>query len=918
MKIDLEVNGRTVNVQARPGERLTDLLRDRLSLTGTKSGCDAGDCGACSVIINDDLCCACLVAAGQVAGARITTVEGIAADSRWQRLRDGFLRHGAAQCGICTPGMLVSAAALLQKISRPDRSTVEDALGGVLCRCTGYRAIVDATIEAGLDDAGHPATIETPGAGNAVGSAIPRLDGPAKVTGEEKFAADTVPADAALVRVIRSPHQAARFTIGDIDTFRRERPGIDAVLTAADIPGRNLFGAIPDFEDQPVLASGFTRFSGEAIAIVAGDQDAMAALDTDEFPVTWHPVTPLQTPEAAAAQDAPRIHAGRAGNVLVEGYVQTGDIELGFANAAHVVEGTFLTPFVEHASIEPEAGYALRRGDRIEIHACTQAPHMDRVATAQILGLDAEAVRIVPSACGGGFGSKIDLSLEPFIALAAWHLGRPAYIRYTRNESMRSTTKRHPAKIRARIGADAEGRLTAMTFDSIFNTGAYASWGPTVANRVPIHASGPYCIPNYRAHSRAVHTNGPIAGAFRGFGVPQSAIAQESLFHELALALEIDQLAFRIANALTDGMATPTGQVLEQGVGIRACFEALQPAWDRETAAAREFNARTPMSTVRRGVGIGSCWYGCGNTALANPSTIRIGLTATARVVLHQGATDIGQGSNTVIGQIAADGLGIKLGDLTMVGNDTDVTPDAGKTSASRQTVISGTAALRAARLLRTRILRQANAGEQATISFTPGALVIHEDGRMRTVDLGGLEENERGYVLEAEDTYDPPTVPLDTNGQGIPYSVYGYGAQIAALTVDMELGTVKLDRIIAAHDVGHAINPVLVIGQLHGGIAQGIGLALMEEYVDGKTGNLHDYLIPTAGDVPEIETVIVEVPDPAGPLGAKGLGEHALIPTAPAILNAIRDAAGVRINRLPATPDRVRAAIKERSGIHG
>ena len=556
--------------------------------------------------------------------------------------------------------MLVSAVSLLQDRPRPSRTEIEDGLGGVLCRCTGYRTIVDAVLAAasGTD---NQATYTAPAAGHAVGAALPRVDGIAKLTGTEQFGADAIPEGAALVRIIRSPHASARFEIGDAASFRRDRPGIDLVLTAADIPGQNLHGTIPGFEDQPVLASGSTRFAGEAIAIVAGDPDAVSAFDDSAFPVTWSPMAPIANPETALDPTAPVLHAGRPGNILVEGHVERGNPEQGLARADHVLSGTFRTPFVEHACIEPEAGYAHRIDDRIEIRACTQAPHMDREAVARILGIGAERVRVAPTACGGGFGSKIDLSLEPFIALAAWHLDRPCWMRYTRTESMQSTTKRHPATISARIGAMADGRITALVVDAEFNTGAYASWGPTVANRVPIHASGPYHVPAYRAHSRAVHTNGPVAGAFRGFGVPQSTIAQESLFHDMADALGIDQLAFRLVNALSDGMPTVTGQVLS-GTGIRACLEALASGLETgERDRVRTDNARNGNRTHRYGAGIGTCWYGCGNTALANPSTIRIGLTRDARIVLHQGATDIGQGSNTVISQIVADELGLPL-----------------------------------------------------------------------------------------------------------------------------------------------------------------------------------------------------------------------------------------------------------------
>jgi aldehyde oxidoreductase len=911
VKIEFQVNGKAVNVDIAPTARLTALLRDVLDLKGTKVGCDAGDCGACSVIVDGAICCGCLVAVGQLDGAKVTTIEGLGNTATGARLADAFLRHGAAQCGICTPAMMVSAAVLLDQSARPSRRDVEGALGGVLCRCTGYRKIVDAVLDASADNESSTPAL-TPQRGAAVGHPLARLDGLAKVNGTEVFGADYVPDGAALVRVVRSPHAHARFTIGDLRAFKGDHSGIEVILTAADIPGHNLHGVIAPFADQPVLAETVARFVGEAIAIIAGAPNCVTGLDLSAFPVTWEPLEPLQSPAAACDDQAPRLHAGRPGNILVEGHVERGDITRGFAEAAHIVEGKFTTPYVEHAYIEPEAGYARRIGERIEVHACTQAPHMDREALALILGVETEAVRVVPSACGGGFGSKIDLTLEPFIALAAWHLDRPAYIVFTRGESMRASTKRHPSEICARVGCDASGRVTAMDFDGVFNTGAYASWGPTVANRVPIHACGPYFIPHYRAHSQAVHTNGPTAGAFRGFGVPQAAIAQESLFHDLAETLGMDQLEFRLTNALDNQQPTVTGQVFAEGVGIKACLEALRPAWRRESAAAREHGHVADGSTTRRGIGIGTCWYGCGNTSLSNPSTIRIGLTATGQIVLHQGATDIGQGSTTVISQIVADALGIGIEALDLVGSDTDLTPDAGKTSASRQTVVSGTAALRAGEALRGMILRQGNAGSDAEITLANGTLSLCEDGIARVIELANLETNPHGYVLEAEETYDPPTTPLDDRGQGQPYSVYGYGAQIAVVSVDMLLGTVKLERLIAAHDVGRAINPLLVEGQIQGGIAQGIGLALMEEYIPGKTENLHDYLIPTFGDVPEIESIIVEVPDPRGPRGAKGLGEHVLIPTAPAILNAIRDATGARIRQVPATPARVRAAIEE------
>ena len=458
-----------------------------------------------------------------------------------------------------------------------------------------------------------------------------------------------------------------------------------------------------------------------------------------------------------------------------------------------------------------------------------------------------------------------------------------------------------------RIGCDAQGRITGLEVAGRFNTGAYSSWGPTVANRVPVHVSGPYLTPHVTATARAIHTHGPVSGAFRGFGVPQGALWQETLYDRLADKAGIDRLEFRLRNALCDGDPSATGQVL-RAVGIHACLTALQPHWTRALAGAK--------GQPGRGVGVASCWYGCGNTALPNPSTIRIALSHKGEVILHQGATDIGQGSNTVISQIAAEALGLPLTAFRLIGPDTGLTPDAGKTSASRQTYVSGRAAKAAAETLRADVLRRANAGESATLTLVGSVLCVHDRGATARIDLAALPPDANGHALTAEASYDPPTSALDGNGQGAPYAVYGYGAQIVELKVDADLGTVRLLKFTAAHDLGRAINPMLAQGQIEGGIAQGIGMALMEEYLPGRTENLHDYLVPTFGDVPPIESLLIEVPDPEGPFGAKGLGEHTLIPTAPAILNAIRHATGADISRVPALPHRVRQALQSRSSV--
>ena len=962
------VNGRGVEVDAAPASRLTRVLRDHLGLTGTKVGCDAGDCGACTVLLDGEQICACLVSLGQVAGRSVTTVESLAQDGRLSRLQRAFHEHGAAQCGICTPGMLMAASTLLARPCPPTEPEVLDALGGVLCRCTGYRKIVRAVLAAanGIADvnvpppstsempgaaAERPAANRTPdtgaesraepspmeaesqtptattpqiagpstpntgnGAGRAMGRRFPCVDGIGKVTGRAIFGADDPPEDALRLRVVRSPHPHARFEIGDCAALRARYPGLARVLTAADVPGVNGFGIYPDIKDQPVLAPGIARYRGEAVAALVGDDDTVERLTDDELPIAWEPLPALRDPRDAVAPGAAAVQPACPDNVLIRGRVHAGEVPPAGGGRLIESEGEFETPFVEHAYIEPEAGWARRiESDRIEVAASTQTPYMDRDEVASVLGIAPERVRVRPSACGGGFGGKLDQSVQPLVALAAWVLDAPVRCVYTRTESMAATTKRHPSRLRARAVADRDGRLVAWEFDGDFDTGAYASWGPTVAGRVPVHCMGPYRVPNVRADSRAILTNSPPSGAFRGFGVPQAAVAHESLVDELAVALGIDPLEFRHRNALRAGDRTATGQVLEASVGLVACLDALRPRWKALREEADAFNASAAARYRRRGAGIACMWYGCGNTSMSNPSSMRVTLSRDGRILFRNGAQDIGQGSSTIMLQIMAEALGLPLERIDMVVSDTDLTEDAGKSSASRQTFVSGRAAQLAGADLRARMLALVNAGADASIRLDGGELrITGSDGVEHVVALGRLPVVDGDeVVLEGRGRFDPPCTPLDENGQGIPYATYGFAAQVASVEVDVELGTVTPRRIVAAHDVGAAVNPTLVEGQIEGGIAQGIGLALMEEYLPGRTENLHDYLFPTIGDVPEIECLLVEDPEPLGPYGAKGIGEPALIPTAPAILNAVHHAAGVRLRRLPILPHRVREALE-------
>ena len=905
-------------LSVNPLRRFSDVLREDLGLTGTKVGCDAGDCGACTIMIDGKQHYACLTAVGQLEGRNARTVEGLAKNGDLTALQQAFLDEGAAQCGICTPGMLMAAQSLLDRTPNPTEPQVLDALGGVLCRCTGYTKIVEAVLKAGQTSSSEP----TPPLGSAVGSRMVKVDGKQKLTGEEIFSADYAPEDSLWLRAIRSPHPRAKFTLAHPEKVLNKYPGIVKILTADDVSGNNGFGIYPHIKDQPVLAKDHVRFRGEAVVALVGERDAVESVSEEDLGLTWEPLEAIRGWDAALSGKLEPVQAEIPDNILAEGLLKKNDVEKAFAESYAVAEGNWTTSAVEHGYIEPEAGYARKVGQRLEIFVCTQSPYMDQTEVAQVLGLELEQIRIIPSAVGGAFGGKLDLSVQPLVALAAWILERPVRCIYTRPESLASTTKRHPVQMRAKAGCDKDGMLTAYEYHGDFNTGAYASWGPTVADRVPIHCSGPYFVPNVFAKTRALLTNESPSGAFRGFGTPQAAIANDALLDELAEKVGMDALDFRIKNALRKGDRTPTNQLLENSVGQLECLESLKGRWDSWRKEAEVFNQKN--TKLKRGVGCGSAWYGCGNTSLSNPSTIRVGINGEGKLTLYNGAMDIGQGANTIMVQICADALGLPASQFEYVMGDTDLTADAGKTSASRQAFVSGKATQLAGEHLRAQIIHLAEAAENATLRLEQkgisgsGEIIVADETGEHVIVLADILPQTNGDVLTGEGAFDPPTTPLDENRQGSPYATYGFGAHIAEVEVDTMLGTTKVLRLAAAHDVGKTINPTLVEGQIHGGIAQGLGLALMEEYVQGVSENLHDYLLPTVGDMPEIEVILIEDPEPLGPYGAKGIGEHALIPTAPAILGGIKHATGISIRHVPATPDRVFTALQKAGKNNG
>ena len=907
---ELKVNHKTVTAKSPLATRLSDVLREEFSLTGTKVGCEAGDCGACTVLVDGESVCSCLVPLGQIAGCHVETVEGLADGDSLSRLQEAFATSGASQCGACTPGMLMATEALLRKNPTPSKDDVEVALAGVLCRCTGYSKIVDAIYQAVRPDFDIERT-----SFDLEERRLDMLDGQDKVTGRQYYGADEQPSGTLWMRVVRSPHARAKFAFADLTAYQQAHPGVTKIITWRDVPGENRFGAFPQFRDQPVLAEGLVRFRGEAFAILVGSRDAIEAADVSKDFVSWIEQDPLDGLDAALAFGADQLHEGHPRNILMEGRLQrkSGDMEVGGSSR---FSGRFTTQFVEHAYIEQEAGFARPLDDgRIEVFSSTQAPFMDREEVARVLGVDESRIRVRPSACGGGFGSKIDVNIQPLLALAAFFTQRPVRCIYSRPESMSATTKRHPSDTHAVLSVDSTGRFLNYDFQGSFDTGAYASFGPTVAGRAPNHAPGPYRHQNASITARTVYTNNTVAGAFRGFGSPQANFALESLIDDAANQLGIDRLEIRRRNVLVAGEETATGQVLQQSVGVLECLDQVAADWRRLHDRADNLNAST--KSIKHGVGVACVLYGNGNTAVSNPSTIKLSLQRDGKVVFYNGAVDIGQGSTTALAQICAETLSIDPHAITMIKSDTDVTPDAGKTSGSRQILISGEATRRAAADMKSQLLRLMNASQEADIHLEGSHVRARFRGQEFDLDLNLLssaDDANPDIVLTSEATFDPPTSPLDANGQGDPFAAYTFGAVVAAVKVDLQLATVQCEEVIAAIDIGRTINRIQAEGQIEGAVAQGIGMALMEEYLPGRTENLHDYLIPTIGDVPKIKTYLIEHPTPHGPFGAKGLGEAPIIPTPSAIANAINHATGVRVRTLPITPSRLYAELKQSS----
>jgi selenium-dependent xanthine dehydrogenase len=829
--MDLTLNGEHLSANPREDESLLELLREELGLCSVKDGCSPeGSCGACTVIVDGHAVVSCAQKASRVAGKSVTTQEGLTAATR-RLWAECFVSAGASQCGYCSPGIVMKAEAYLAKHPEPTRDDVAHLLLGNTCRCTGYVKIIDAVLLAAAAKRGE--TLPEPDGSGRVGARSARYQGVELALGDKPFAGELT-APAMLHGALRfSDHPRAR--VLRVDTRKAaQHPGVVAVVTAADVPGERLQGSLTRDWRQLVAEGEETAYVGDVLAVVAAETRHAAREAAALVEVEYEVLEPVVDPFASD-------------RVLSISRVERGDVDAALAASAHVVSERYRTQFIEHAFLEPEAALALPEQDgRLHVFSQGQGIWEDRRQIASFLGVPEADVRVTQVPTGGAFGAKEDLNVQAHAALLARVSGRPVRLTLARKESLRFHAKRHAMWLDYTVGCDADGRLTAVRARIVGDSGAYASVGDKVLERAAGHACSGYKVPNVDVEAKAVYTNNPPCGAMRGFGVNQSNFAMEGVLDLLAEQVGLDGWEMRWRNAVDVGDRFGTGQKLGPGVGLKRTLLAVRDAY-REA----------------RYVGI-AC--GAKNTGIGN------GVPEFGRVVLRVGDggvvtlfhswTEMGQGVNTVLRQIACEELGLPPERVEVV-VDTEEELETGMTTASRATVLGGNAVLDAARKLK----------------------------------AAGTVDELAGQSFHGEYRVDW-TTPNEAD-EPVTHLAYAWATQVVILDDEG-----RIEKVIAAHDVGRAINPTLVEGQIEGGVHMGLGQALSEEFVvEGGvpvTTTLKSlHLIPPTG-MPEVECILVEEPQPEGPFGAKGVGEAALVPTAAAVRGALQQFDGIHRTRLP------------------
>jgi len=917
-EIRLMVNGVEHRVDVKAEEMLSDVLRYHLGLTGTKVACEESECGACTVLLNGSPVLSCNLPAMKADGQKVVTIEGLQNADGLHPIQQAFVLHGAVQCGFCTPGQIMTAAALLESNTQPSEENIRYALKDTLCRCGAYPRII-AAVQAAAEslrtgEPVKPPQLETHGDERIIGKYAVRPDARAKVTGEARFADDYSFPGMLHAAVLRAGVPSAILRRIDVQAAQK-LPGVHAVLTAADIPGRVNHGVV--YQDWPVLIGEGeqVRYVGDALAIVAADSPALARKALEQIDVDLESLPAVTDPVTAHAEDAPLVH--EKGNLLKHIKVIKGDIETGFAEADLILNESFQTPTMDHVFMEPECSISrLAEDGRIEVYVGSQIPYADREQIAAALGLPQEQVHVIGTLIGGGFGGKEDIAGQIHAALLANATGKPVKLLYDRHESMIAHPKRHATRIHVRLGARRDGTLVAAQTELYGDTGAYASLGDKVMGRATTHSAGPYVIPHVKSDCFAMYTNNPPAGAFRGFGALQSAFAIESAMDQLAEQLGMDRIELRRKNGLYEGAVTNTGQFLRESVGLQECIDKVEQRL-HELAGDEPFVPRLVpgQPELRRVWGFAIAFK---NTGLGEGAPDKAGaeveLYTDGMLEARTASAEIGQGLVTVLQLVAAEELGMPLDKVRVLLSDTDLTPDGGPTTGSRQTYISGNAVRHAAGALRdaiTAMLAEKYDVAPETIRYVEGLAQVNGQ-RIPMSEVAVLMQAEGRKPVASYEYWAPETYPLGTEGDK--HFAFSFAAQAVEIELDQLTGEVRVLRVIASNDVGRAINPLGLIGQVEGGVIMGIGHALTEEFIleDGRvwTDHLSRYRMPSIAHTPQIEALVVEHPTKSGPYGAKGVGEISTMPTIPAITNAIYNACGVRIRSLPVDQDRLALEI--------
>ncbi len=914
--IKLTINEKDYQVIVQPHDTLSKVLREKIKLTGTKVGCEQASCGACTVIVDGKAVQSCITPAMRVAGSVITTIEGVADQNKLHKLQEKFVEKGAIQCGYCTPGMIMTTLNYLEENPTPTTDEIKESLSGNLCRCTGYVKIIDA-VESYVKD--EQSESKEDSKFNMVGQGRPYIEATKKVQGLADYADDIQIKNALFTKFVRSTHAHAK--INSVDKTKAEAlPGVRAVITGEELPVK--FGVLPISQDERAMAISKTRYIGEIVVAIAADTEEIATEACKLIEIDYSPIRPFfdmkEACEDVGEDEQIHSHCKFNNNIHKKAELRFGDQQDGLAKADHKIKVDFDFQGVNHGFTEPHAATAWCDENGLTIITATQVPHYLHRYLAKVLEVPMNQVRVIKPTIGGGFGGKSDpFPHEMIIAHLSRVLGQPVKMRFNREEVFLTNHGRHPTTMSMEMGVSNDGKFDVLDADIIIDGGAYGSFGVVTSYYNGVLLQAPYKIDNFGFRTRRVYTNKPQCGAMRGHGAVNSRYAVETIIDRLAEEIKMDPCEMRLKNFLDEKTLT----VGEYRITSNGSVESLKEVMERSSWAEK-------FKKLPKGHGIGvACGFFISGSALPihwnqyPQSVVHLKVDLDGRVLVTSGASDIGQGSDTMLAIIVAEVLGLSMDNIFVVAADTTLTPiDLGSYS-SRVTFMAGNAAKQAAENLKEKVLdaiATVNEVDKAELNFQ-NERVYSNDGKVDLTWSEAIENATRKVgALNTSGSYNSPKLGGDFKGAGAGLSPsYSFGAVITEVKVDQETGHVKVLDIWGAHDAGKAINPLAVEGQLEGSWHMGLGQAVSEQmkFRDGLllNGNFIDYKIPTTKDTPPIHTKIVETIDPEGPFGAKECGEGALHPVIPAVANAIYDAIGVRITSLPITSEEVLKAINEK-----